>query len=266
MSNQLIEAAQKAHKEGNFDNMCSVMQQIVSANPNLNAEQRNMLFIAYKGAATKRRADLKQNPNNANSSRELEKYCAEFINLLAQTLIPQANDDESKVFYYKCMGDFYRYYDEVQPNQTNKSSALNCYENACHLGCGALDPTNPLLLNVALNHGVCCTEQMNDMRRGLEVTEKAIDAARSRLSSLDERRKIEASFVLTLLLDNAKLWRKDLSMPEPKEIDGLLVPPPPQQQGQGQCNAPQQQQKLQHGQQYAPQPPAQYSSHPAYAR
>jgi len=250
MSNQLIESAQKAHQEGNFDKMCSVMQQIVSANACLTAEQRNMLFIAYKGAATKRRAELKQNANNSNASRDLEKYCAEFINLISQTLLPQANDDEAKVFYYKCMGDFYRYYDEVQSNQTNKSSALNCYENACHLGSGALDPTNPLLLNVALNHGVCCTEQMNDKARGLEITEKAIDAARPRLASLDERKKMESSFVLTLLHDNATLWRKELNMPEPKAIEGLVAPPPPQQQQQ-QGNAPQQQQKLHPG--YAPQ-------------
>jgi len=265
MSNQLIESAQKAHQEGNFDKMCSVMQQIVSANACLSAEQRNMLFIAYKGAASKRRADLKQNPNNSNASRDLEKYCAEFINLISQTLLPQANDDEAKVFFYKCMGDFYRYYDEVQPNQTNKSSALNCYENACSIGSGALDPTNPLLLNVALNHGVCCTEQMNDMRRGLEITDKAIDAARPRLASLDERKKMESSFVLTLLLDNSKLWRKDLNMPEPKNIEGLVIPPPPQQQQQGNAPPPQQQQKLHPG--YAPQQQyGQYASHPSYGR
>jgi len=267
MSNQLIESAQQAHKEGDFDKMCGVLQQIIQSDPCLNAEIRNMLFIAYKGAAAKRRSQLKENSKNASAAKDLESYCAEFINLISQTLIPNAKDAEAKVFFYKCMGDFYRYYDEVQPNQTNKSSAINSYENACHLGTGALDPSHPLLLNVALNHGVCCTEQLNDTRRGLEITEKAIDSARSRLSSLDERKKMETSFVLTLLLDNAKLWRKELNMPEPKPIEGLLLPAPPQQQGQaGAAPQPQQQQKMQQGQ-YAPQQHhQQYAPQPAYGR
>jgi len=278
---QNVEAAKKAHQEGSFDTMCQAMVRVVQENPKLSAEERNMLYIAYKGAASKRRYELKENANNAQAARDLEAYCAELINTLSQTVIPSAGTDtDAKVFYYKVMGDFYRYYDEVKPNQSNKDAALQCYQTATDWAASGLQPTNPLRLNVALNFGVYYEDTIRNPQKALEITKSAIDAARPSLPSLDQSGKQEASFVLSLLMDNATLWSKNLGQQEPAPIDGLVQPPPQQQQqggappqgqappagypgyqgGQPQYQQPQQQQQQQ--QQGYGAPPAGYPGYP----
>jgi 14-3-3 protein epsilon len=228
---QQLEVAKKAHQEGNFDAMCNAMLAVVRDNARLNPEERNMLYIAYKCATGKRRHDLKERQDQ-NAARELEQFCGELINILSQFLIPNAPDAEAKVFYYKVMGDFYRYYDEVRPSQQNKLAAEQSYQTATGEA-GSLPPTNPLRLNVALNFGVFYQETLGNAQRGLEISRQALDAARASLPSLPEQQKAEASFVLSLLFDNVKLWSKDLGQPEPPQIQGLFIPPPPPQGQQG---------------------------------
>jgi 14-3-3 protein epsilon len=229
--NQYLEAAKKAHQEQNFDAMCNNMIAVVKDNAALNPEERNMLYIAYKCATGKRRHDLKENPGNQQAARDLEQFCGELINLLSQFLIPAAQDTEAKVFYYKVMGDFYRYYDEVRSSQQNKTAAEQSYQTAADWAASGLPPTNPLRLNVALNFGVYYQETLGNAQRGLDISRQALDAARAGLPGLPEQQKAETSFVLTLLFDNVKLWSKDMGQPEPQPIQGLFVPPPPPQGG-----------------------------------
>jgi 14-3-3 protein epsilon len=234
---QQIETAQKAHQEGNFDAMCNAMIAVVKDNAALNPEERNMLYIAYKCATGKRRHDIKEK-QDATAARELEQFCGELINILSQFLIPAAPDAESKVFYYKVMGDFYRYYDEVKPSQQNKLAAEQSYQTATETA-AALPTTNPLRLNVALNFGVFYQETLGNAARGLDISRQALDNARGPLPALAEQQKAEASFVLSLLFDNVKLWSKDLGQQEPQPIQGLFVPPPPPQGQPGQQGPPQ---------------------------
>jgi 14-3-3 protein epsilon len=233
---QFIEAAKQAHQQNNFDAMCNNMISVVKDNAALSAEERNMLYIAYKCATGKRRHDLKQNPHDANAARELEQFCGELINILSQFLIPAAVDTEAKVFYYKVMGDFYRYYDEVRPSVQNKQAAEQSYQTAHDWAASGLPPTHPLRLNVALNFGVFYQENTNNPQRGLDISRQAIDLARGPLLGLDQNAKAEASFVLQLLFDNVHLWSKELGQPEPAPIQGLFIPPPPPQ---GQHGGPQ---------------------------
>ena len=54
--------------------------------------------------------------------KELKDICEDILNLLDKHLIPHASTGESKVFYYKMKGDYYRYLAEVATgdNRTGK--------------------------------------------------------------------------------------------------------------------------------------------------
>merc|ERR1712139_511671 len=92
-------------------------------------EERNLLSVAYKNAVGSRRAswriissveqkeESKGNATNVAHCKEyrskveteLQTICDTILGLLDKSLIPGALDAESKVFYHKMKGDYYRY-------------------------------------------------------------------------------------------------------------------------------------------------------------
>merc|ERR1711957_576577 len=103
-------------------------------------EERNLLSVAYKNAVGSRRASWRiissveqkesSKGNEANSGHckeyrakveaELQGICDTILGLLDGSLIPGAKDAESKVFYHKMKGDYYRYIAEFTDGD-NKS-------------------------------------------------------------------------------------------------------------------------------------------------
>merc|ERR1712118_118677 len=60
----------------------------------------------------------------AKVEAELQGICDTILALLGDSLIPQAKDAESKVFYHKMKGDYYRYIAEFTDGD-KKSAAAN---------------------------------------------------------------------------------------------------------------------------------------------
>jgi tetratricopeptide (TPR) repeat protein len=246
-----LQAAKKAMESGDCCGACQQMCTLVNQGEALNDEEQTALFACFKSAAGKCRKDLADNAGNAEAKQKLEKCCNEAIKCL-ETALSKATETSSKVFLNKALGDFHRYLFEAKRDAQNRDAALHCYQTATSLAQNGLKPCDPLRLNVALNFGVYYQETMGDAQRGLKITTDAIDAARPALTQIqDEKARSAPSFVLAMLLDNAKLWAKELGQSEPADIEGLCLPKECQQQGQGQqC---QQQQQPRHQQQSHPQ-------------
>merc|ERR1712060_616234 len=95
----------------------------------LSVEERNLLSVAYKNAVGSRRAawriitsvkDKEASKGNkeqegfaaeycAKVEGELDGICGTIIGLLEGSLVAQASNGESKVFYQKMKADYYRY-------------------------------------------------------------------------------------------------------------------------------------------------------------
>merc|ERR1712072_1113547 len=109
----------------------------------LSVEERNLLSVAYKNAVGSRRASWrivssveqketsKGNADNAalatgyrtKVEAELNKICDEILKLLTKCLIPVSATGESKVFYRKMEGDYYRYIAEYSSGDAKSSAA-----------------------------------------------------------------------------------------------------------------------------------------------
>jgi 14-3-3 protein epsilon len=101
--------------------MVSAMKEIAKSGVELTVEERNLLSVAYKNVIGARRASWRvissieqkeeQKGNATNSARiksyrakiekELAEICSDVNALLDEHLIKNAQNGESKVFYYK---------------------------------------------------------------------------------------------------------------------------------------------------------------------
>merc|ERR1712118_628285 len=159
--------AKLAEQAERYDEMADYMKQVGTSGQDLSVEERNLLSVAYKNAVGSRRASWRIIPsveqkeqskgNDANVGHaksyrakveaELQGICDTILTLLSNSLIPQAKDAESKVFYHKMKGDYYRYIAEFTDGD-KKSAAANSAKLAYDDAMGAaseLAVTHPIL-------------------------------------------------------------------------------------------------------------------------
>merc|ERR1711881_402849 len=119
------------------------MQGVGMGDAELSVEERNLLSVAYKNAVGSRRASWriissieqkeksKGNTDQAGYAleyrqlveQELQKICDDVLALLTDNLMPKANDAESKVFFHKMKGDYYRYIAEFTFDDARRKRA-----------------------------------------------------------------------------------------------------------------------------------------------
>lgn len=150
---------------------------------------------------------------------ELKQICHEVLdilnnNLLSKILKENSNDRadiESKVFYLKMKGDYYRYLAEVSAGEERKnviSSSEEAYQEATNQA-AQLEPTHPIRLGLALNFSVFYYEIMNQPEKACELAKGAFDEAIAELDNLKEDSYKDSTLIMQLLRDNLTLWTSD---------------------------------------------------------
>jgi hypothetical protein len=122
-----------------------------------------------------------------------------------------AAEDESKAFFQKMIGDYYRYVAESAGEdkiEQVKSGALKGYEEADKLSKG-LNACNPIRLGLALNYSVFYYEVMNDHKKACEFGEKALSEALEKIDDVDEETFRDAKSIIELLKENLSLWKEE---------------------------------------------------------
>ena len=94
---------------------------------------------------------------------ELRGICNDVLSLLEKFLIPSASQAESKVFYLKMKGDYYRYLAEVAAGDKNGTvdQSQQAYQDAFEISRKEMQPTHPIRLGLALNSSVFYYEILN---------------------------------------------------------------------------------------------------------
>ena len=119
--------------------------------------------------------------------------------------------DETKAFFQKMIGDYYRYVAECAQGdqlETVKNGALEFY-NLAHSTSESLNACNPIRLGLALNFSVFHYEVMNNHKQACELGEKALSDAMEKIDDVDEETFRDAKSIIELLKENLSLWKEE---------------------------------------------------------
>jgi len=145
---ELVQRAKLAEQAERYDDMAASMKAVTETGIELSNEERNLLSVAYKNVVGARRSSwrvissIEQKTEGSERKqqmakeyrekveKELRDICNDVLALLDKFLIAKASNAESKVFYLKMKGDYYRYLAEVAVADAkagqSKPAALHC--------------------------------------------------------------------------------------------------------------------------------------------
>ncbi|XP_049597436.1 14-3-3 protein beta/alpha-1 [Syngnathus scovelli] len=225
----LIQKAKLAEQAERYDDMAECMKVVTEKGEDLTNEERNLLSVAYKNVVGARRSSwrvLSSIEAKSDTSekklqlvkeyrekveKELQEICSSVLSLLDNYLIKNSKQ-ESKVFYLKMKGDYYRYLAEVASGDDKKKIIENsqqAYQEAFDISKTDMDPTHPIRLGLALNFSVFYYEILNSPEKACELAKKAFDEAIAELDQLNEESYKDSTLIMQLLRDNLTLWTSD---------------------------------------------------------
>ena len=175
--------------------MVDFLREVISAKDgDFTTEERNLLSVGFKNLIGGKRtalrtiAAIEQNPKYSKFSDALLKYkkriedelfdqCILIVNLTKDKCLKVAQSSESKAFFLKMVGDYYRYVAESAKDEKLtqvKNGALEFYQKALEVANADLSACNPIRLGLALNFSVFYFEVMNDHKKACELGENAL--------------------------------------------------------------------------------------------
>jgi len=138
--------------------------------------------------------------------------CLYLQGLLDNFLVPKASNAESKVFYLKMKGDYFRYLAEVAVGDAKAAvteDSRKSYQEAYDIAKSKMQPTHPIRLGLALNFSVFYYEILNSPDRACHLAKQAFDDAIAELDTLNEDSYKDSTLIMQLLRDNLTLWTSD---------------------------------------------------------
>lgn len=233
---QYVYLAKLAEQAERYEEMGSFMEKLVrsagGASGELTVEERNLFSVAYKNMVASRRAawrivsSIEQKEEGRKNEEhvklvkeyrskieaELEEVCKRILGLLEEHLVPASGSGESKVFYLKMKGDYYRYLAEFKVGDERKAAAdetMEAYKKAQDIAVAELSPTHPIRLGLALNFSVFHFEILNQSEKACSMAKQAFEDAIAELDSLGEESYKDSTLIMQLLRDNLTLWTSD---------------------------------------------------------
>uniref|UniRef100_A0A4W4DW47 14-3-3 domain-containing protein n=1 Tax=Electrophorus electricus TaxID=8005 RepID=A0A4W4DW47_ELEEL len=233
--NDLVQKAKLAEQAERYDDMANAMKAVTEGGLELSNEERNLLSVAYKNVVGARRSSwrvissIEQKSEGSEKKqqmaheyrekieKELEEICNDVLVLLDKYLIANASQAESKVFYLKMKGDYYRYLSEVASGE--KKSCKNdvfilgvrwkAYQDAFDISKKDMQPTHPIRLGLALNFSVFYYEILSSPEKACNLAKTAFDEAIAELDTLNEDSYKDSTLIMQLLRDNLTLWTSE---------------------------------------------------------
>merc|ERR1711874_679058 len=243
---ELVQRAKLAEQAERYDDMAASMKSVTETGIELSNEERNLLSVAYKNVVGARRSSwrvissIEQKTEGSERKqqmakeyrekveKELRDICNDVLALLDKYLIAKASNPESKVFYLKMKGDYYRYLAEVAVADAKSAvieDSQKPYQEAFDISKSKMQPTHPIRLGLALNFSVFYYEILNSPDKACQLAKQAFDDAIAELDTLNEDSYKDSTLIMQLLRDNLTLWTSDMQETE-KPAEGAAAPAP----------------------------------------
>jgi 14-3-3 protein epsilon len=224
--------AQVLDQTNRYSEMVDLMKRVISLNPVLSVNERNLLAVAYKNLITVHRNGLRimsaigeHDDGTATNFRvsqiaeirnkivgELNSVCLDFIEMIGQTLLPVSPDDETRMFFEKLRGDYFRY---ICENSTGEqlvemtANARKAYEDAIEIAKVAQSPASPGFLGLVLNYTVFLNEVVGSTVEATELAKKTYMESSALIDNVSEESYSEATMLLQILRDNIANWNEE---------------------------------------------------------
>ena len=227
---ELIFKIKLSEQAERFDDMVTFSNELIQMGKELTNDERNLISVAYKNAIGAKRTawrslvaiEAKDQEKGGKHTeiikqykkkieQELEKCALEVIGILDNYLIKGAPEGETKIFYLKMKGDYYRYWAESLTESKQKevgAKASEAYATAT-TAAETLPKTNPIRLGLALNYSVFHYEILNDPDKAIKLAKTAFDNAIQGLDNLEDEVYKESASIMQLLRDNLTLWTSE---------------------------------------------------------
>jgi 14-3-3 protein epsilon len=223
----MVRVAEQAER---FEDMYNFLKDVVAnKDSDFTTEERNLLSVGFKNLIGSNRTAIRtigaieQNPKYQKYSASLLAYrqkiegelftqCLSIVNLVKDKCIKLAANSESKAFFLKMAGDYYRYVAEsAQGDKLTevKNGALDYYNQASEIANKDLNACNPIRLGLALNFSVFHYEVMSDHKKACQLGEVALQSALDKIDECDEEMFRDAKSIIELLKENLSLWKED---------------------------------------------------------
>ena len=179
-------ARMSEHAERYEDMVENLNKALQMKSDELNADERNLLSVGFKNLIGSRRTALRnisyvaQNPKYEHFKEGLDKYrerietelydhCKSIIGTIKDQILPKSKEDESKAFFYKMIGDYYRYIAESAKGERLTEVTDGATENYAKAQemCGSMAAYNPISLGLALNFSVFYFEVKEDKQKAI---------------------------------------------------------------------------------------------------
>ena len=220
--------ARVADQAERYEDMVQFLKEIMAeTNEDVSVDVRNLLSVGFKNLIGSRRAAwrtvsaIEQNKKYEQYSarcaeykskieKELTKLCEDIIKSVNDFSLKKADTPESKTFYLKMIGDYYRYIAEsVKGDKLAEVTehALQFYTKAAESAKG-LPSYNSTRLGLSLNFSVFYYELKNDSKKACELAQEALDGAKADIESMDNDDARDAISIVELLKENLDLWKE----------------------------------------------------------
>merc|ERR1712036_57785 len=240
---ELAQRTKLAEQAERYDDMAASMKAVTETGIELSNEERNLLSVAYKNVVGARRSSwrvissIEQKTEGSERKqqmakvyrekveKELRDICQDVLGLLDKFLIAKASNAESKVFYLKMKGDYFRYLAEVAVGDAKAAvvdDSQKAYADAFEISKSKMQPTHPIRLGLALNFSVFYYEILNSPDKACQLAKQAFDDAIAELDTLNEESYKDSTLIMQLLRDNLTLWTS--SEAEPSGEQGGAAP------------------------------------------
>jgi len=228
----LIYMAKVSEQTERFEDMLNYMKQVVSQGSELSVEERNLLSVAYKNSVGSRRTawraleaieqkEEKKGGRHTNLIKdfkrkikeEIDKFCNDVLSLINTSILKSCHSAESKVFFLKMKGDYYRYLAECSTGESQSKIAqegLQAYTEASEASTTELKKTNPIRLGLALNFSVFHYEILSDPTKACSLAKQAFDDAIAEIEELNDDEYKDSTTIMQLIRDNLTLWSSEL--------------------------------------------------------
>lgn len=222
-----------------FPDMVKAINKFVELDPKLTKDERNILSAGYKNIISDKRAswrllnsmekkELKKNSNQAqyikeiksSIEHELSQICEDIQKVIDKYLVPNASDPETKVFFLKLKGDYFRYKCEYTYGKEFDEACLKAekvYQEAYETAEKEIPITNSTRLGLALNFSVFYYEIKGEKDKACDIAKNSFDESMKVLDELEKNKAKDTLLIIQLLKENLILWSNEMTDEDDKE-------------------------------------------------